>query len=152
MYNHQDDTMDYSVNTDITSLQNNTNNILNSSSKNFRLVHRKIGRKKIQCGYFTTSFIPDSKIVNAITGLRYRDEDPKCKYSVGSMEEDLLFKVCMSNGENGHDPVLLFYDSPEQFEKHQYITLDQSIKEKWLNQKMQFIYSKRLEIKNNNDN
>jgi hypothetical protein len=76
----------------------------------------------------------------------------KIKYLVGSIQEDLLFKVSISNGENKQGPVLLFYDSPEQFEKHQYITLDQSIKEKWLNQKMQFIYSKRLENKNNNDN
>jgi hypothetical protein len=150
MYNHQDDTMDYSVDTDtdISYQQNNITTILNSSSKNFRLVSRKIGRrKKIQCGYFTTSFNPNSKIVNAITGLRYRDEDPKCKYLVGSLEENLLFKVCISNGETGQDPVLLFYDSPEQFEKHQYTALKQIIKEEWLNKKLHYIHSKRLQMK-----
>lgn len=143
MYNYQDDTMDYSVDTDLTSLQNNTKTILNSSSKNFRLVNRKVSRrKKIQLGYFTTSFVPDSKIVNAITGIRYRDEDPKVKYLVGSMEEDLLFKVSISNGENGQDPVLLFYDSPEQFEKHQYTSLKQTTKETWLNKKLQYVHAR----------
>jgi hypothetical protein len=146
MYNYPDDIMD--LESDNTSYQNKI--ILQSSNTNFRLVNRKIGkRKKCQIGYFITSFIPNSKIVNAITGFTYRDEDPKIKYLVGSIQEDLLFKVSISNGENKQGPVLLFYDSPEQFEKHQYVTLNQSIKEKWLNQKMQYIISKRLEIKNN---
>jgi len=143
MYNYQDDTMDYSVDTDLTSIQNHTKTILNSSSKNFHLVNRKIGkRKRIKLGYFTTSFVPDSKIVNAITGLRYRDEDPKVKYLVGSLEEDLLFKVSISNGETGQDPVRLFYDSPEQFEKHQHTTLNQTIKEAWLNKKLQYVHNR----------
>jgi hypothetical protein len=148
MYNNPDDLMD--LESDDTSYQNKI--ILQSSNKNFRMVNRKIGkRKKIKLCYFTTSFVPNSKMVNAITGFTYRDEDPKIKYLVGSIQEDLLFKVCISNGENKQGPVILYYDSPEQFEKHQYITIDQSIKEKWLNKKMQYIYSKRLEIKNNND-
>lgn len=151
MYNHQDDTIDYgenSVDTDLTSLQNNAKMLLNISSKNFHLVSRKIGkRRKTKIGYFTTSFNPNSKIVNAITGFRYRDEDPKFKYLVGSKEEDLLFKVCISNGETGHEPVLLFYDSPEQFEKHQHTILKQAIKEEWLNKKLYYIHSKRKENK-----
>ena len=143
MYNYQDDTMDYSVDTDLTSIQNNAKILLNSSSKNYCLVNRKIGkRKRIPLGYFTTSFVPDSKIVNAITGLRYRDEDPKVKYLVGSMEEDLLFKVSISNGETGRGPALLFYDSPEQFEKHQHVALKQSIKETWLNKKLQYVHAR----------
>jgi len=143
MYNNPDDLMD--LESDDTSYQNKI--VLQSSNKNFRTVNRRIGkRKKIKLCYFTTYFVPECKIVNAITGLRYIDEDPKIKYVVGSVQEDLLFKVCISNGENKQEPVLLFYDSPEQFEKHQYITLDPSIKEKWLNKKMRYIYSKRLEI------
>ena len=116
-----------------------------SNHKGFHLVKRRIGRrKKVDIAYFTTSYVPESKIVNAITGFRYRDEDPKCRYLVGSIHEDLLFKVRISTGETGQDPVLLFYDSPEQYEKHQYTTLNQSIKENWLNKKMAYIYSRRL--------
>ena len=128
MYNNPDDLMD--LESDDTSYQNKI--ILQSSNKNFRMVNRKIGRrKKIKLCYFTTSFVPNSKIVNAITGFSYRDEDPKIKYLVGSIQEDLLFKVSISNGENKQGPVLLFYDSPEQYERHQKMTLPQSLKEKW---------------------
>jgi len=148
MYNNLEELMD--LESDNTSYENKK--ILLSSSKNFRMINRKIGKtKKIKLCYFTTSFVRDCRIVNAITGFRYIDEDPKIKFLVGSIQEDLLFKVSISNGENKQGPVLLFYDSPEQFEKHQCITVKQSIKEKWLNKKMQYIYSKRLEMKNNDN-
>lgn len=149
MYNNATDTMDYSVDTD-TIFTNNTYmnkaNIQNMSiHKNFHLVKRKIGKiKKVEIGYFTTSYIPESKIVNAVTGHRYRDEDAKCKYVVGSIHEDLLFKARISTGETGPEPVILFYDSPEEFERHQHIMLRQSIKEAWLNKKMQYQYNRRL--------
>jgi len=149
MYNYLDDTMDYSVNSEtIQSYTSypNRNTVLLTGTKGFHLVKRKIGkRKKTEIGYFTTSYVPESKIVNAITGLRYRDEDPKCKYAVGSIQEDLLFKVRISNGETGQEPVLLFYDSPEQCEKHQHFTLNQNMKETWLNKKMKCLHNMRLQ-------
>ena len=142
MYNNMDDTMDYSVATSHTSYQKK---ILQSNHKGFCLVSRKVGnRKKTLVGYFTTSYIPGNKIVNAITGLRYMDEDPKYKYVVGSIQEDLLFKTMISTGENGNNPSLLFYDSPEQFEKHQHMTLSQDIKEKWHKKRMCYVYSRRM--------
>lgn len=150
MYNNSTDTMDYSIDTDTinteTSYYNKTNLYTINNSKNFKLVKRKINkRKKVEIGYFTTSYIPNSKIVNAITGLRYRDEDPKLNISVGSIHEDLFFKVRISNGESSPDPVLVFYDSPEQFEKHQCILLNQKLKESWLNKRMQYLYAKRIQ-------
>lgn len=148
MYNNSTDTMDYSVDSETiytgTSYYNKTNLHTINHSKNFKLAKRKIidKRKKTEIGYFTTSYIPNSKIVNAITGLRYRDEDPKLNISVGSAHEDLFFKVRISNGETGQDPVTLFYDSPEQFEKHQYTLLNQKTKEAWLTKRMQYLYKK----------
>lgn len=141
-----DDTMDYNADSDSYVSHQNAM-MLHSSHKGFRQVKRKVGRKTTSLVYFTTPFTPDCKIVNAVTGLRYRDDDPKCKYVVGSIQEDLFFKVCISNGENGQESTLLFYDSPEQYEKHQFATLSQPIKEQWLNKKMNYILHKRLQKK-----
>lgn len=150
MYNNSNDTMDYSVDSETictqTSYYNNRNVHTINNNKNFILSKRKIDRrKKVEIGYFTTSYIPNSKIVNAITGLRYRDEDPKLKILVGSIHEDMLFKVRISNGENNQEPSLLFYDSPEQFEKHQHTLINQNTKETWLNKRMQYLYAMRIQ-------
>ena len=67
-----------------------------------------------------------SYIRNAITGYRL-------PFFVGSKDEDLFFKTGISSGET-RNAGSFFYDSPEQFEKHQYITLPLRIKETW-NQK-----------------
>jgi hypothetical protein len=80
----------------------------------------------------------DSRIRNAITGMWYSHDHPKCKYLVGSAQEELFFKASLCTGEdelyyrdNRKNSLLLFYDSPEQFERHQKITLSQPLKEKW---------------------
>jgi hypothetical protein len=66
-----------------------------------------------------------SRIRNAVTGQQY-------PYIVGSVDEDLLFKVIDAVGRNGRkDPMFLFYDTPEQYENHQFIKLTQGIKERW---------------------
>jgi hypothetical protein len=66
-----------------------------------------------------------SRIRNAVTG-QYTP------YLVGSKNEDLFFVVNDSTGLFGRkDPLFLFYDSPEQYENHQFIILKQPIKEKW---------------------
>jgi hypothetical protein len=51
-------------------------------------------------------------IVNAVTGIAY-------PWRVGSMYEDLLWKVCDSTGRRGkHEPDMYFYDSPKQAIDH----------------------------------
>jgi hypothetical protein len=51
-------------------------------------------------------------IVNAVTGIAY-------PWKVGSMYEDLLWKVCDSTGKRGkYDPDMYFYDSPKQAIHH----------------------------------
>ena len=51
-------------------------------------------------------------IVNAVTGIAY-------PWKVGSMYEDLLWKVCDSTGKRGKvDPDRYFYDSPKQAIDH----------------------------------
>jgi hypothetical protein len=66
-----------------------------------------------------------SKIRNAVTGQR-------TPYIVGSEDEDLFFKVIDTSGINGRkEPLILFYDSPEQYENHLFLTINQKSKEQW---------------------
>jgi hypothetical protein len=70
------------------------------------------------------------KIRNAETGHYY-------KFKVGSKDEDLFFKIALASGElkttNGSN--VLFYDSPEQYEKHLMTEVDQEIKDRWVAKK-----------------
>lgn len=131
---------------------NYNNNVShNVNDKGYHRVRRqkKVGGK-FNLEYYETFANVDTRIRNAVTGFRYRDEHPKLRYLVGSRQEDLFFKAVISNGENGNKPVFLFYDSPEQFEKHQRIILSQPIKEKWANKNLDCrLYNMRF---CNNDN
>ena len=67
--------------------------------------------------FYETKMINDVRIRNAVTGVWYRDDHPKCKYLVGSRQEDVFFKVHHCTGEteisgNKKNTILLFYDSP----------------------------------------
>jgi hypothetical protein len=71
-----------------------------------------------------------SKIRNAVTGQRY-------PYLVGSSNEDLFFKVSDASARNKRkDTLILFYDSPEQYENHHFTTISQDIKNRWQEKNM----------------
>ena len=58
------------------------------------------------------SYVQGRFIVNAVTGIAY-------PWRVGSMYEDLLWKVCDSTGRRGKvEPDMYFYDSPKQAIDH----------------------------------
>ena len=66
-----------------------------------------------------------TRIRNAVTGERY-------DHLVGSKAEDLYFKVIESTGRvNRREPLILFYDTPDQYENHHFTSLSNSVKEKW---------------------
>jgi hypothetical protein len=73
---------------------------------------------------FYSSGITGSNIRNAVTG-------EYSKYIVGTLEQNLFFKVTMSTGEFKDGPVHLYYISPEQFEAHQYCEVDERVKTAW---------------------
>jgi hypothetical protein len=85
------------------------------------LVNNK--NKKIELGVYGSGS-SESQIRNAETGEYY-------KYKVGTMDEDLFFKVMISTGEVPSGPLTLFYDSPEHYERHQYLELDDLTKKRW---------------------
>jgi hypothetical protein len=79
--------------------------------------------KKVEIGVYGSGS-HESPIRNAETGEYY-------KYKVGTMDEDLFFKVLISTGEIPSGPITLFYDSPEHYERHQYLELDELTKKRW---------------------
>jgi hypothetical protein len=79
--------------------------------------------KKFEIGVYGSGS-HESPIRNAETGEYY-------KYKVGSKNEDLFFKAIISTSEVPSGPLTLFYDSPEHYERHQYIELDSLTKQKW---------------------
>jgi hypothetical protein len=62
------------------------------------------------------------RIKNAVTGERTR-------FAVGSSDEDLFFKVSEASRKNV--PLVLFYDSPEQYENHHFTAVNDKLKESW---------------------
>lgn len=67
-----------------------------------------------------------SFIRNAVTGK-------KSNIRAGSVNEDIFYKVNDVTARNGRkEPLFLYYDSPEQFEKHRFTKVSPEVKQKWL--------------------
>jgi hypothetical protein len=93
-----------------------------------RSISKQKYTKKIHI--FETSTQPSKIIVNGATGYPFQDERLN-PYRVGSKEEFLLFKVKYAGLESKVPPCTLFFDNPEQYERHMSCTLDVEIKKKW---------------------
>ena len=74
--------------------------------------HKRIGTKKNKLEYFATGTIPGNLIRNAVTGI------PEYDRVGGAMAEDQYFKVRYAGNDSTNNPDTLYYDSPEQFERH----------------------------------
>jgi hypothetical protein len=96
------------------------------NNKGFHLIKRKAKDGKLHNIEVFSSGIQGTTIKNAISGSYYYGD------KVGSKDEDLYFKVSISTGDFGRDTVALFYDSPEQYERHMYTTVDSEDKKRWL--------------------
>lgn len=90
-----------------------------------RLIKRTSGAKKF-IDIFTSKFTPGSSIRCAITGYTFT------QFKVGSRNEDLFFKVCLSGvlPETSYGR-FLYYSTPMEYECHFDTTLDETIKKKW---------------------
>lgn len=98
----------------------------NNSSRGFHLIKRQSKDGKWHNVEVFSSGCQGSTIRNAISGSYcYGDR-------VGSKQEDLYYKVGISTGDIGKDTISLFYDSPEQYERHMYTTVDSENKKLWL--------------------
>ena len=75
---------------------------------------------------------------NAVTGIPYYNDGGPIRYRVGTLQEDDVFKVKYMTGLNGVPPVMLCYDTPEQFEKHLNLRVGTDVKEKWYKKNQQY--------------
>jgi hypothetical protein len=105
--------------------------MMKNQDKGYRKYIFHVNYKKHEIDAYSTSSNPGTKIRDAITGAK------ESRYKVGSADEDLFFKVRMGISHVGfaNDPdkteTTLFYDNPEQYERHMHTTVSQQIKEKW---------------------
>ena len=81
----------------------------------------------------------NTRIRNAVTGTRYN-------IMVGSSEQDLLFKVSDSTGRDGRrEPLMLFYDSPDQYENHHFTSVSTEAKQQWFQRSRERELERELE-------
>ena len=75
---------------------------------------------------YETKNYPGIHIRNAITGI-------SMQYKLGTSAENLFFKVTNACGKRSSDkgPITLFFDSPEQYERHMFGSVDKHEKEQW---------------------
>jgi hypothetical protein len=86
---------------------------------------KDLAETKLKRPVFESSFNPNAFIRNAITGVY-------TEYKVGSLNEDLFFKVCYALGMDGRrDPSILFFESPHQYEKYLFDIVSDSLKNRW---------------------
>lgn len=103
------------------------------------IIKRTINGKVKKISLFNTPELPNAKMINAVTGIPYYDDGEKHKYLVGSAQESDVFSVKYLTLEKGIPGLSLYYDSPEQYERHVQTVLSAEIKNKW--------YLKRKEYK-----
>ena len=100
---------------------------LNNNSEKFSLTVKIDGKSNTRTtikNYGSGS--QGSLIVNAVTGNKYN-------IKVGSAKENLLFKVIDATGFNGRkEPLMLYYDSPEQYEQHYFTNISPDAKQQWV--------------------
>ena len=137
----------YSLNLDSSSAPIYYNYGLKQGDSGYGVIRRKVNGKTKLIEYYKTGYIPETRIRNAVSGMRYTNDTGRFYYLVGSKEEDILFKVRIATGECGQEAITLFYDGPSQFEKHQGVQVSDAIKEKWKNKNNEYRIQKLLEKK-----
>jgi len=79
--------------------------------------------KKVDIEYYLTKPSPGVHIRDAITGAQLMH------HRVGSKNEDLYFKVSKGSGREAYH---LYFDSPEQYERHMRSIVSEKDKQRWM--------------------
>lgn len=119
-----------SVVSDISPARKKQRNYLDAYKLNDKLYHKIVrngGNKQEKVGLYSTNITPGASIRDAITGLT--DDTSR----VGTIYEDLFFKVVFATGEFGSDPKTAFFDCPEHYERHLNASVSQQNKDNWTN-------------------
>lgn len=109
--------------------QRKNNEEMKKLDKGYHKLKRTVNHKQVDIDIYTTNDMPGTMIRDAITGSRYSE------YRVGTRNEHLFFKVGIATGELGDSGGLVFFDSPEQYERHfkGIYVVSPEIKENWTN-------------------
>lgn len=92
----------------------------------YHYVYRKVDGKMAKVNFCETSSTPHMYIRDAISGNRLM-------FRTGTSDEDLFYTVRLATGESTRrDGCTLFYDNPEQYERHFYTSVSQQIKDAWM--------------------
>ena len=84
---------------------------------------KQVNGENVRIEYYSTPLFSNIPIRHAITGT-------KCPHNTGSRYEDLYFRVMDTT--TGTGPKRLYYYTPEEYERHQHVTLPAGLKEDWL--------------------
>jgi hypothetical protein len=106
--------------------------------KGFHKVKRREGRHQFNVEFYSTSYCPGFRIRNAITGM-YEEG-----VTVGTRDEHLFFVVILATGETGQTPPHLYYDTPEQYERHFNCTVSDDTKERWRERNLKERYRRNM--------
>jgi hypothetical protein len=101
--------------------------------------------------FFPTLMIPGAAIKNAISGTLQSSSQGAHYFRVGTSDEDLFFSVILATGELGQEPMSLFYDNPEQYERHFFTKLSTEIKNAWLDKRDAALNRLKIQQKRSND-
>lgn len=110
---------------------NGTNNT--DTDKGHYCTNRSIKGRRVPVEFYMNRHKVGSLIRNAVSGIK------ETNLRMGRIDEDAFFKVKLANGEFGQDcPGSLFYNSPEEYERHFYTTVSQEIKDKWMARNLEY--------------
>jgi hypothetical protein len=98
--------------------------MVSTTKKGFYLLKRKVKNNNVNVEVYASGEL-GTNIRNAISGEYYYG------YKVGTIKEDLFYKTSVSTGETGNEGVVLFFENPEQYERHFYTQVDSADKERW---------------------
>ena len=112
---------------------------IDPTSHTIKLKVGKSGERKYKkIELYSTPEHLNALLFNAVTGIPYYNDGGPIRYRVGTLQEDVVFKVKYMTGLNGVPPVMLCYDTPEQFEKHLNLRVGTDVKEKWYKKTQQY--------------
>jgi hypothetical protein len=106
--------------------RNNVSSTVHTVTRRFNNEWKGKFYDTIKISYYGTNTTSGSRIRRAITG-------EVTQFIVGrKKDESNFFKVVVGSGQHSNGPIHLFYNSPEEYENHQFLVLDQDIKDRWI--------------------
>jgi hypothetical protein len=98
--------------------------MLKLSDPDYYVTSRRSGSRTKDVELYSTRCNPGNLIRNPISGSRSNDR-------VGTKAERTYFKIRMTTVGDGVEPVTLYYDSPDTYEKHMHTKVSKNIKKEW---------------------